>query len=247
MKLLSKKCVTISPGEKVSLTGYVRNVHASPGTSVLVEPAMPNLPGGLMFCSYVMIAPAKTSFKVPILVKNESAHVIKLPASQIMADLSIPLSVSPLSSAVGQDSDGGKAPQPSATTAMCNSISSSESASTLQFDFTDSPLCEEWRKRVTERLNSMSDVFATHDLDYGHSTAVKHHIRLSDPTPFKQRPRPIHPSDFEAVRQHVKELCEANMIHESESPFASPIVVVKKKNGTIRLCIDYRKLDNQTI
>lgn len=36
-------------------------------------------------------------------------------------------------------------------------------------------------------------------------------------------------------------------IRESENPFASPIVVVKKKNGTIRLCIDYRKLNNQTI
>ncbi len=90
----------------------------------------------------------------------------------------------------------------------------------------------------------MSDVFTTHDLDYGHTTVVKHRIRLSDPIPFKQRPRPVHPSDYEAVRLHLKELCDANIIRESESPFASPIVVVKKKSGAIRLCIDYCKLNN---
>lgn len=93
----------------------------------------------------------------------------------------------------------------------------------------------------------MSDVFALSDLDYGHTTAVKHRIRLSDPTPFKQRLRPIHPSDYEAVRLHLKELQDANVIRESESPFASPIVVVKKKNGDIKLCIDYRKLNRQSI
>lgn len=116
----------------------------------------------------------------------------------------------------------------------------------LTFDFADSPLPEEWKERITKKLNSVSEVFALSDLDHGHTTQVKHRIRLSDPSPFKQRPRPIHPSDYEAVRLHLKELQDANIICESESPFASPIVVVKK-NGDIRLCVDYRKLNRQTI
>lgn len=126
-----------------------------------------------MFCSYVISAPAQTSFKVPILVKNESAHAIKVPASQTMAELSIPLSISPIPSSVGQDPDEGKAPKSTMTTTVCNNIRSPDSARNhpLQFDFSDSPLSEEWKKRVTERLNPMSDVFATHDLDYGHTTA----------------------------------------------------------------------------
>lgn len=117
----------------------------------------------------------------------------------------------------------------------------------LTFDFVDSPLPEEWKERITKKLNSVSEVFALCDLDYGHTTEVKHRIRLSDPSPFKQRPRPIHPSDYEAVRLHLKELQDANIICASESPFASPIIVVKKKNGDIRLCVDYRKLNRQTI
>ena len=100
-------------------------------------------------------------------------------------------------------------------TVVCNSISSPDSTAVLQFDFSDSPLSEEWKKRITAKLNLMTEVFATHDLDYGCTKAVKHRIKLSDPTPFKQRPRPIHPSDFEAVRLHLKELYDANITRES--------------------------------
>lgn len=56
-----------------------------------------------------------------------------------------------------------------------------------------------------------------------------------------------HPHDVETVRKHLQELLDAGVIHESESPFSSPVVVVRKKNGQVRLCIDYRKLNLQTV
>ena len=93
----------------------------------------------------------------------------------------------------------------------------------------------------------MPEVFALNDLDYGHTNKVKHRINLSDETPFKHRARPIHPQDMDAVRKHLQELLTAGIIRESESPFASPIVVVKKKDNSVRLCIDFRKLNSQTI
>lgn len=80
-----------------------------------------------------------------------------------------------------------------------------------------------------------------------HTDKVKHHINLRDNTPFKQRARPIHPQDVNAVRRHLKELLDAGVIRESESPFASPIVVVRKKNNDVRLCIVFRKLNSQTV
>ncbi len=85
------------------------------------------------------------------------------------------------------------------------------------------------------------------DMDFGHTDKVKHRIKLSDETPFKHRPRPIHPQDVSAVRKHLQELLGAGVIRESESPFASPIVVVRKKDNSVRLCIDFRKLNAQTI
>ena len=70
---------------------------------------------------------------------------------------------------------------------------------------------------------------------------------MKDETPFKQKSRPIHPNDYEAVRKHLQTLLDAGVIRESESPYSSPIVVVRKKSGDIRLCIDYRKLNTLTI
>lgn len=93
----------------------------------------------------------------------------------------------------------------------------------------------------------MPEVFAQHDLDFGRMDQVRHHIKLSDDTPFKLRARPIHPQDIEAVRKHIQEFLDAGVIKESESPFASLIVVVQKKNGQVRLCIDYKRLNLQTI
>lgn len=49
------------------------------------------------------------------------------------------------------------------------------------------------------------------------------------------------------MRKHLQELLGIGVIRESESPFASPIVEVRKKYGTVRLCIDFRKLNSQTI
>ncbi len=117
----------------------------------------------------------------------------------------------------------------------------------VAFDFGDSPLSQEWRSRITNQLNKMPEVFAQHDLDFGRIQKVKHSIKLMDETPFKQRARPIHPQDLGAVRKHLQELLSSGVIRESESSFSSPIVVVRKKNGDVRLCIDYRKLNLQTI
>lgn len=119
--------------------------------------------------------------------------------------------------------------------------------SRVTLDFGNSPLSQDWKDRITKQLNEMPEVFAQHDLDFGWTQKVKHRIKLSDETPFKQRAQPIHPQDFEAVRKHLQELLSSGIIRESESPFSSPIVVVKKKNGNVRLCIDYRKLNLQTI
>ena len=102
-------------------------------------------------------------------------------------------------------------------------------------------------KSKSKRSCNLSLKFLLLMTSYGHTTATKHKIRLHDETPFKERPRPIHPSDREAVKQHLRELLDAGIIHESRSPFSSPIVLVRKKNSSIRLCIDYRELILRTI
>ena len=90
-------------------------------------------------------------------------------------------------------------------------------------------------------------IFALESLDMGHTSMVKHKIRLTNYTPFKERYRRIPPSLFDEVRNHLKEMIEVGAIHKSSSPWASAVVLVRKKDDSLRFCIDLCKLNARTI
>lgn len=76
---------------------------------------------------------------------------------------------------------------------------------------------------------------------------MEHRIRLSNSTPFRERSRRLAPADIDDIRRHLHELLAAGIIKVSRSPYASPIVVARKRNGAVRMCIDYRTLNSRTI
>ncbi len=66
---------------------------------------------------------------------------------------------------------------------------------------------------------------------------------MTDHTPVRQPYRRLPLSLYETVKAHIKQLLDSKIIRESSSPYSSPIVVVMKKDGTLRLCVDYRRLN----
>lgn len=73
-------------------------------------------------------------------------------------------------------------------------------------------------------------------------------IRLKNPDKYvERRPYRLSPVEREKVRAIIKELLEHNIIRESKSPYSSPIILVKKKNGDDRLCVDFRELNSNTL
>ena len=63
----------------------------------------------------------------------------------------------------------------------------------------------------------------------------------------KGRSRRIPPAMIDEVRQHLQELSDLGVIRWSESPYASNVVLVKKKEGSLRFCIDLRRLNSVTV
>ena len=110
---------------------------------------------------------------------------------------------------------------------------------------------EEWSKDLQEKAKNMlkrnASIFSKHDLDMGRTNLVKHNIILTDPIPFKERYRTIPPQLFSEVKAHLKEMLDLGAIRHSNSPWASAIVLVRKKDGKLRFCIDLRKLNNRTL
>ena len=103
------------------------------------------------------------------------------------------------------------------------------------------------RQACRDLVESYQDIFSTGYLDIGTTDRVKHRIELSDEKPFKQKYTRIPPAMIEEVRSHIKELLAAGIIRPSHSPFSSNVVLVRKSDGSLRLCIDYRQLNSRTI
>ncbi|XP_078794575.1 uncharacterized protein LOC144988164 [Oryzias latipes] len=82
--------------------------------------------------------------------------------------------------------------------------------------------------------------------DLGCTNLISHEIPLLDDKPVRQRYRQLPPSDYEAVKAHLRQLLDSQVIRESSSPYASPIVLVRKKDGSLRMCVDYRQLNRKT-
>ena len=75
---------------------------------------------------------------------------------------------------------------------------------------------------------------------------MKHKIELLDSEPFKQKTRRIPQSMFNEVKEHLDQLLTAGIIQKSKSPWSSNVVLCRKKNNQLRMCIDYRQLHMKT-
>ena len=95
-------------------------------------------------------------------------------------------------------------------------------------------------------LNNMG-LFALDSWDLGCTSVVKHTIKLTDYTPFKEKYRCIPPHQYEEVKKHLHEMLEIGAIRQSNSPLASAVVLICKKDGSLLFCIDLHKLNNRNV
>ena len=130
------------------------------------------------------------------------------------------------------------------TTQQQVDITEAEKWSRLKWD--DS-LSLEQRKRLEEFLRKNDESFAWDDGELGYTNLLPHRITLTTQQPVAQRYRRIPPTQLQEVRDHLDELLKKDIIRPSTSPYAAPIVIVKKKDGSIRCCCDYRRLNEVTI
>ncbi|KAL6723887.1 hypothetical protein Aduo_018844 [Ancylostoma duodenale] len=102
-------------------------------------------------------------------------------------------------------------------------------------------------KEETEALvKRHSTVLAVTDQELSQTTLVEHNIETGDAAPIRQKARPIPMATRVELRRILSDLQERKVIEPSNSSWASPIVLVQKKDGSLRLCVDYRKVNQVT-
>lgn len=102
------------------------------------------------------------------------------------------------------------------------------------------------REQLYLLLEKYADIFAYDSMDLGRTSKLKHSIHTGDARPIRQRVRRLPLHKRAEVRSLLEDMLKKNVIQPSSSPWASPIVLVRKKNGSTRFCVDYRKLNAVT-
>ena len=104
----------------------------------------------------------------------------------------------------------------------------------------------EQKLQLTHLITKYDGSFALNSKELGSTNLVKHVINTRDNPPVRQ---PVHCTPFalrNKVDEMVQEMLAQGVIQPSQSPWASPIVLVKKKDGGLRFCVDYRQLNRVT-
>ncbi|GFN74006.1 reverse transcriptase [Plakobranchus ocellatus] len=99
------------------------------------------------------------------------------------------------------------------------------------------------RRQLEEVALTYSSIFSDR---LGTASTDEHCTELLSSTPVRQRPYSVPYAMRRTLRDELGEMEDLGIIRKSSSPYASPVVVVKKKDGTNRVCIDYRRLNKLT-
>ena len=96
-------------------------------------------------------------------------------------------------------------------------------------------------------IKKYQTLFVGNDGRLGSANIEQHRIWTKDDIPVSQPYRRIAKPEVGAVKEQIDNWCNRGIAVKSNGGYASPLVVVKKSNGELRLCVDYRKLNEKTI
>ena len=108
-------------------------------------------------------------------------------------------------------------------------------------------LTESQSRKMYGMISRNAEVFVGADGKLGLNTSVKHSINTGNAPPVKMRAYKTAVSQKKLIEEELEKMLEAQVIEPSESPWSSPVVLVTKKDGSPRFCVDYRKLNSVTV
>jgi transposase InsO family protein len=239
MVKIANKPILIPADSEVNLVGSTR--HLPNDFVVLVEPTDVSLPAGLLICpSLSSVRNGKVHFKV----LNCTSHDITLTRPTRIAKISYCEVMTP-------DIDVQVNQNGVAIIEVVNSdlhpMDQSWSNLPFKVNMGKIEMTPEENDTLRNLFHEFSDVFSLHSNDLGFTDTVMHHISTTDNVPIRQPDRRIPPQLVPKVKKILNDWLSTGVISESSSPFASQMVLVKKKSGEIRICIDFRQLNNKTV
>ncbi len=102
------------------------------------------------------------------------------------------------------------------------------------------------KEELAAAIYEYRDVFSSGPTDMGRTGLVKHTIDTGDQRPIRLPPHGLPITKQEVEKEEVQKMLDRGVIEPCQSSWASPVILVTKKDGTTRFCVDYRKLNDET-
>ena len=122
-----------------------------------------------------------------------------------------------------------------------NGIEHKEGPDDINFD---QNLSVEQHRQVKRLVREFEDRFTPRP---GMADIVQHQVKLTSNTPVHCKPYRLPCATRQELKKDIREMLDLGIIRESKSPYASSVVIVKKLDGSNRVCVDYRKLNKLTV
>ena len=256
----TKRDIIISPGQSIKVSCHVNVGPLDGPIPVLFEPN-PECPwdDGIEILETLAVISRGSRVQVP--VENTSKHTMILRRRTVLGTLQMVRSVTPLDVMQSDNVDNHTAFErnESNTTEMGTSINSVETGDTKRehchatssqnrkmdcgwmSDVNLDGLSHKQKLTVQKMLLEERDSFSCNG-EIGSAEGLQMDINLTDSIPVQKNytsiPRPLYPE----VKHYVEDLLNRGFVQKSRSSYSSPVVCVRKKDGSLRLCIDYRQL-----
>jgi hypothetical protein len=213
--------------------------HIQDGTQGLVEPRGDLPHHHLLYASKAMVT--VRDGHVPMCVLNALNHEVHLPKYITLGhftaltdqELNSVTLVSDPNELVGDEDDLPETPEP--TPRAVDGV-----------DLSECNVTEDQRKSLKELLNRHASLFVSAVEDLGTCNVAELDIDVQGHPPIRQRPYRVAPHQRQVIKEEIDKMLDKKIVEKSSSPWSSPIVLVKKPNGSWRFCVDYRRLNSVT-
>ncbi|KAI5743998.1 hypothetical protein M8J77_024652 [Diaphorina citri] len=224
LRILINENVTLPPLSESIVWARVCDLPANP-KCFIVEPEFIN-PDVLPARTLVTVADQNV---IPVRVMNTSTNKVRLKENDVLGNCEPVMEVVTIDG-VTQRPSFDRVERPGLTKELLK----------------DCKLEPKDRKKAAALISEFSDVFSLSDDDCGRTGLVKHRIDTGDSRPIRQPPRRLALAKQDEVQTMINNMKKQGVIEESTSPWSSPVVLVKKKDGNTRFCVDYRRLNDVT-
>ena len=243
----SKRDVIIQKGQILKISCRANTGPLTNSIPVLFEPdELESLPHGLEVPEALLTLTKGKTSRVDIEVHNTSNHDITLKGRTVMGRLQLVQSVTPVEvNAVPQAPEKAQQCHTPAPGGIPNATTGTVPTHIQEMDMKG--LTSDQIRVATEMLCEEADSFSKDDNDIGCAEQLQMKINLNDHKPVQKNyvavPRPLYPE----VKSYIEDLLNRKFIKPSMSSYSSPVVCVRKKDKSLRLCVDYRALNKKSI